>query len=132
MRRWILLVSVAVLLCGCGRKNRGSGSMVTQITVAHENAGQDYCRSYGDSESMSLILYGIRNLGQRYTPKQDPDTVEADSYRITLEYANGTQSSYQIKEDRYIRVGQQPWQETNPTELGALHDLLEMLLVQNA
>lgn len=80
---------------------------------------------YEDPEEMSRILNKLRTLGQRYAPDQDPEALGGPTLRIRILNWDGKCQEYQIKQDRYIRIGQAKWQQTDPKQIQSLILLLK-------
>jgi hypothetical protein len=127
MVRKIFAVLIAIgllgICCGCGQKKTGV-RVVEQISVQWVQDGQDICRIHDDPEKMRLILNRLRTLGQRFSPDIDPNLLEVPAVAVLLVYSDGSQRMYQIKPDRYIRIGQDDWQQANPGKVTSLRLLL--------
>lgn len=127
MVRKILAVLLAVSLLGtcsgCLRKKTGV-RVVERISVQWEENGQRICKEHEDPEKMQLILNKIRTLGQRFSSQTDPETLDVPTVTVTLHYSDGSGRQYRIKPDRYVRIGQAPWQQANPKQVTSLRLLL--------
>ena len=126
VRKIIAVVLVAgIFSCfgGCGRK-KGGIRVVEQISVQRDENGTVVCHIYEDPKKMQLILNKVRTLGQRFSLDIDPETLDVPTVTMTLLYSDGTGLQYQIKPDRYVRVGQAPWQQASPKQVTSLRLLL--------
>lgn len=126
MRKVIaVLLAIGILgMCGgCLRKNAGV-RLVEQISVQWMEDGVNVRRVHEDPEKMHLILNKLRTLGQRFTADVDPETLEASALTMTVVYSDGSQRLYQVKPDRYVRIGQAPWQQADPKKVSSLRLLL--------
>lgn len=120
----ILLVVIILGICsGCLHKNSGI-RVVKQISVHWLDNGEEVLRVYQSPEKMHLILNKLRTLGQRFSTDVDPETLEASAVTVTALFSDGSQRFYQVKPDRFIRVGHDPWQQADPKKVTALRLLL--------
>ena len=119
----ILAVGIFGLCGGCLRKKTGV-RVVDQISVQWVEDGKDVCRIHEDPEKMHLILNKVRTLGQRFSTDADPESMDIPAVTMAFLYSDGTQRLYQIKPDRYVRIGQAPWQQADPRKVTALRLLL--------
>ena len=119
----LLAISLLGMCSGCRRKRPGV-RVVDQIAVQWENDGVPICHIYEDPEIMHLILNKVRTLGQLFSSDTDPEALKVPTVSLTLFYSDGAQRLYQIKPDRYVRVGQAPWQQASPKQVTSLRLLL--------
>lgn len=129
IRKSIAIVLAAVFLifcCGCGR-NKNRTRVVEQISVQWEDRASSVSQVYDDPQKMQLILNKVRTLGQQFSADTDPETLNVSTITMTLLYSDGTQRQYQIKPDRYVRIGQAPWQQADPKRVTSLRLLLQSL-----
>lgn len=119
----VLAVGIFSFCSGCNKK-RGSVRVVEQISVHREENGTVVCQVYEDPQKMQLILNKVRTLGQRFSSDTDPETLDVPTVTMTLLYSDGTAQQYQIKPDRYVRIGQSPWQQASPKQVTSLRLLL--------
>lgn len=122
----LLIMGILGMCSGCLRQ-KSTLRIVEQIRVHWDEEGTGICHVYEDPEKMRLILNRVRTLGQRFSVDQDPETLNVSTLTMTLFYSNKTHRQYQIKPDRYIRIGQDPWQQANPKQVTALRLLLQSL-----
>lgn len=122
----VLVLGILVMCCGCLQKKR-SVRVVEQICVQWVEHDQTICHVFEKPEKMQLILNQVRTLGQRFASDTDPETLKAGTVAMTLFYSDGSQQLYQIKPDRYVRIGQAPWQQANPKKVTSLGLLLKSL-----
>lgn len=127
MGRKILAAAIGVVLIfgvWLHFRDRETGPrLVSRIEVEYGQSRQ----VYEDPEKMSLILNRLRSLGQRYSPDTDPEALAGNTVSIRLIYSDGTQRQHQIKPDRYVRTGQEQWQQADPDRISALNLLLHVL-----
>ena len=127
-RIWPLMLAAALLCAGCfGQKQSAGWPVVCQVTVTCERQGNLTRQVYTSEEKMRQILNQLRNLGQKFTPDTDPESLQAPSYSITVTNTDGSQRIYQTKADRYIRICQDPWQQADAKRISELHLLLDNL-----
>lgn len=127
MVRRIIAAVVAVGMIGmCGgcRRKKNAVRVVEQIAVQWEDNGLPVCQIYEKPEKMQLILNGVRTLGQRFSADTDPEALNVSTVTMTLLYSDGEQQKYQIKPDRYVRIGQAAWQQASPRQVTSLRLLL--------
>ena len=120
----VLLAFVILGMCGgCLRKKTGV-RVVERISVQWEENGQSVHREHDDPEKMQLILNKVRTLGQRFSSETDPELLDVPTVTMTMFYSDGSKRQYQIKPDRYVRIGQTPWQQASPKKITSLRLLL--------
>lgn len=125
MKKWLCVVLAAILLTGCSTKKHPSGSrVVSQITVSYQENGTNIVKIYTSQYKMRQILNHFRLLGQKYSPGIDPDTLITLVFEVQLAFSDGSQRTYQTRNDRYIRTDDGPWQQTDTGRLQKLNDLL--------
>lgn len=129
IRQIAVLLLFLLLLSGCGhgRQPVSSVGVVSEITVTHEQQGMVTRQIYTDPDKLRRILNAIRNLGQKFNPTTDPETLPLTSFHIILRRTDGTEQIYRTKADRYIRIDHEPWQQTDPESLTHLTQLLQNL-----
>lgn len=129
MRRIITAVLVLGILgscSGCLRKNHGI-RVIEQISAQWEEGGTTVCHTYDEPEKMQLILNKVRTLGQRFSSDIDPETLNVPTVTMIFSYSDGRQQQYQIKPDRYVRIGDASWQQASPKNVTSLRLLLMSL-----
>lgn len=119
----LLIIAILGMCGGCFHKNTGV-RVVKQISVHWMEDGSDVVRVHRDPEKLHLILNKVRTLGQRFSTDVDPEALEVSAVTVTVAFSDGSQRFYQVKPDRFIRVGQNPWQQANPKRVTALRLLL--------
>ena len=122
----VLTFGILGMCSGCVRK-KSALRIVEQIQVQWAENGTTICQVYEDPEKMQLILNKVRTLGQRFSADTDPETLNVTTVTMTFLYSDRTQQHYQIKPDRYVRIGQAPWQQASPKQVTALRLLLQSL-----
>lgn len=122
----VLAVGILGSCSGCGRKKTGV-RVVDRIFVQWEADGMPVQQIYENPDKMQLILNRLRTLGQRFSSETDPDRLDVPAVTVTLLYSDRTQKQYQIKPDRYVRIGQAPWQQADPRQVTSLRLLLQSL-----
>lgn len=129
MRKILAVVLSVGILLGCSgclhKKHRIR--VVEQICVQWVENDQDVCHFYDRPEKMQLILNKVRTLGQRFSSDTDPETLKTATVTMTLLYSDGSQQQYRFKPDRYVQIGQNPWQQANPKKVTSLGLLLKSL-----
>lgn len=123
---FLLAVSILGMCGGCLRKKVGV-RVVDRISVQWEENGTVMEQTFDDPQKMKLILNKVRTLGQRFSSDTDPDTLNVQTVTMTLLYSDGARQEYQIKPDRYVRIGKAPWQQADPRQVTALRLLLQSL-----
>ena len=120
----VLLVFGLFITCGgCLRKNTGA-RLVEKISVQWVEDGISVQRVHKDPEKLHLILNKLRTLGQRFSTDVDPETLDTSALTMTVVYSDGSERLYQVKPDRYVRIGQAPWQQADPKKVSSLRLLL--------
>lgn len=126
-RIWILALAAAILCAGCKAKASAGWPVVSQITVTCERDGALTRQTYTSQAKMRQILNHLRNLGQKFSPFVDPDTLSARIFRIHVAFTDGSSRLYQTKSDRYVRFDNEPWQQADPERIEKLNHLLQSL-----
>lgn len=121
---WILLCILPWLLAGCSQKGPVPLKMVQWIHVDGANFHGENDRYFYEPESLEKLLLAVRRSGQTRNPLQDPESLDAPAFCITMRYANGARDRMYVKGDRYIRGEDGPWRQVDPQKLAALHYLL--------
>ena len=122
-KKMLILLAVLCLIVPACRRRPAEHGVVYRITV--ESSGERAV--YTKPEKMSWILNSLRQLGQKTNPPVDPETLPAESYRITLDSTDGGQTVYHTKGERYLRKNQEPWRQTEPQALFQLLIVLHFL-----
>lgn len=122
----VLAMGILILCSGC-LHNKHSVRVVEQICVQWVDHDREICHVFEKPEKMQLILNKVRTLGQRFSSDTDPDALKAPVVTMTIFYSDGSQKLYQIKPDRYVKIGQAPWQQANPKKVTSLGLLLKSL-----
>jgi hypothetical protein len=115
-------------LFGCGQQQKPL-HLVTKISVT-DNKG--ITRDFTDPQKMETILYYLRSLDPMGRPKTDPERIMGESYRIHIEYADGGQSIYRQRANRFLSKDAHPWQTIDPKKAAILRPLLESIQVTDA
>ncbi len=127
MRRWQIVILLAVVLSGC-QMQKGSGvsvgrPVIQKIVVTNEQG----VKIFTNEGKMQQILHKIRRLGQKFTPEVDPEIQPGEPIFIEMYRSDGTEERYTVKGDCFIRKGNQPWQQTESRLLMRLIGALEAL-----
>jgi hypothetical protein len=127
MRRWLILILIAVALSGC-QMQQGSGESVGRPVIQRiEFTGDSGCKIFTNEEKMRKILNKIRLLGQKFSPEVDPEDIPGEELSLCILRCDGTCQEYRFKDDQYVRQGKRAWQQTESRQLVALRLLLEEL-----
>lgn len=127
-KKILALLLAFSMLSGCHQKREPEDwRVVTQITVTCEDQCTLTRRTYFREEKMRPILNALRQLGQRFTPETDPETIIARTWCIALIHSDGSQRFYRIKGDRYIQENRDSWQQGEPEKLKDLGLLIQQL-----
>ena len=122
---FILLCFCSTILSGC-RKNETKPlcRTVTAVDISCQQEDVLIQRHYTDSRKMEYVLLYLRLLEPIGTPDTDPDEVDADVYRITLQLSDGEEKIYRQKDHRYLSAGSQPWKSISPAQAAGLYQLM--------
>ena len=128
-RIFFLFLAAVMLFAACrpAKPEIESWPVVSQINVTYQHNGSTGQRTYTTPSKMRQILNRLRTLGQQFTPSIDPETLTEQAYTIHIRFTDGSSREYQIKSDRYIRSGGQPWQQADPERIQKLNQLLQTL-----
>lgn len=122
----ILIVGVLGMFGGCWRSEK-SVRFVEEISVQWNENNSDIRQVFRHPDKLRLILNKVRTLGQRYSVDTDPEALETPTIIMTMLYSDGEQKTYFFKPDRYVRIGDAPWQQASPKQITALRLLLQSL-----
>lgn len=116
----------AIVLTGCHSASEKASlcRVVTQVDIDCQHQDVPIRRHYTDTQKMEWVLLYLRLLKPMGKPKQDPDTIDADVYLITVHYSDGSQNLYKQKDHRYFSKGTHPWQTIDPGQAADLYDLM--------
>ena len=127
-RRIFAVLSLAVLLSGCGNRAPDSSQpqcrVVTGITVTYENGTARAEKYFTASNKMRAILNYLRWIDPYGAPEEDPETVTGSSFRITLEYSDGCQKDYLQKADRFMQEDGGGWKKIDPEKALTLSQIV--------
>ena len=130
MKRWakfFFLLVIIFALTGCSRtlsQNSVASSLVSSITITCESCDAFTRRDFTSPEKVRLILLCIRRLGPDFPAKTDAEALEGQSLRITLTCADGSQVTYRIKNNQYLRKNGGPWRQINTDNASGFYQLL--------
>ena len=126
MKRMAIFLIFAILLTGCGRRDRVSVyRVVTGVEVEYRQEGSTILRTYSKPVSMRSILTYLRIL-QPFGPVNIEG--EQDSYcRIILHYSQGPDSVYIQQGQRYLQKDGGDWASVDSARASLLYPLLLLL-----
>lgn len=131
MRRNVLaiILSAALLLGGCHARSpaRPGWPVVSQISVTRRHEGAVSTQDYTSQDKMRQILNCLRDLGQKFTPAVDPDSLSGRVFTVSVLFSDGSSRLYETKSDLYVRFDGGPWQQADPKKLERLNLLLQSL-----
>ncbi len=108
-----LIFALILLLAGCRKEDIVPHRVVTRIDVTCQAFDTYIRRCYTKEEKMQMVLFHIRNIGQRHTPDIDPDTLDTPTICITLHFSDGSRKVYRQKDNRFWQEDTQPWKKIN-------------------
>lgn len=127
MKRLVALLLILILLmAGCRKEDIAAHRVVTRIDVVCEAFDTYIRRCYTQEEKMQVILFHIRNIGQRFTPEVDPDTLDTPTISITVHFSDGSQKIYQQKDNRFWKEDTLPWKKINMENASGLWQTILM------
>ena len=110
-------------LMGCSKQQK-SLHLVTKISITDDKG---IIKSFTEPQKMETILYYLRGLDPAGKPGTDPERIIGDAYRIDIEYADGGQSIYRQRANRFLSKDSHPWQTIDPKKAAILRPLLESI-----
>lgn len=122
-RKLTLVFFFCLLLTGCAAKPKPL-HLVTKISVT-DRAG--ITKDYTEPQKMETILYYLRSLEPQGRPDTDPERIMGEAYRICVEYADGGQSIYRQRANRFLSRDAHPWQKIDPQKAAVLRPLLDSM-----
>lgn len=126
MRKWLILIPVALLLTGCrpGIITQTQSPVVTQILVDGEYEDSEIYREYETSDKIRQILLYIRALRPRHSANVDVELLEEPEIRIMLIHRDGAQKQYRLKAGRYLQSDGETWKKVDEKRVQQLCQLL--------
>ena len=79
-------------------------SVVVGIETTGTYEGGMWNKTFTDSPKMEMILHCLRRLQPSEMVDIDPDSFRTDSYRITLQYADGSSTVYRQLHNQYQQI----------------------------
>ena len=125
---FILFCFTSIIMSGCLAKHSPPlTKVVTQVDISCELEDTTISRHYTDTRKMEYVLLYLRLLKRRGKPDTEPDTLNKDTYEITVGYSDGTQKTYRQKAHQYFSEGSGAWQLIDPAQAAGLYKLMEHL-----
>ncbi len=116
------------LLGGCEKTEvKPICRVVTGVEISCQHEDVQIRRHYTDTEKMEYVLIYLRLLNPMGRPGINPETVDADVYRITLQLSDGSQKVYLQKDHRYLALQEGPWQTIAPEQAEGLYRLMRKI-----
>ena len=119
---------VISLISGCGNYTLSSApsapKTVIKVTVAYQNAQDQFQRVYVSSSKMRAILNYLRWIDPYGKPEIDPETTRGGLFRITLHLSDNTETVYLQKSDQFMQVDGGPWLTIDPSQAKTLHQIV--------
>ena len=123
-----LACGVSTLLWGCSpKKSYMQSHLVTQVDISCQHKDVKFSRHYTDEQKMSYVLLYLRLLKPLGTPETDPQAIDGDECRITVQLSDGRQKIYTQKAHRYFSGTAQLWQRIDPAQAAGLYRLIQVL-----
>ena len=132
MKKYWKLVTIILLMSFCcsACKKQASPSapaVVTQVDVIYRTREQTLHRTYLHPDKLDAVLFYLYKLSPYGIPDINPETLQMDSCRITVQLSNGSQQVYRQRGDRYLSVDCGRWQKINPGKGAQLLYLIRIL-----
>ena len=125
MKRMMILIILALFLCGCsGHKQESTYRVVTGVDVEYRQQDNIIYRTYRKPGSMQSILTYLRIL-QPFGPVNPVDNSDS-ACQITLHYSHGEDSVY-IQRGQYLQKDGGDWETVDSTRASLLYPLLLLL-----
>ncbi len=129
MRKWLILVCVALCLIGCGRKNKPNvqHNVVTEITITCQADGELIQRRYTTPDKMRAVLLYIRSVRASFDAPEEPDASEGYRVQITTVSADKTVKHYYQQGQKYFQIGEERWKIIDPEKGANLWMIIKLL-----
>ncbi len=101
--------------------------LVTRVDITVCRNLELITQSYSKDEDISVILNYLRQLDPYSLAAIEPSSFRADSYRITLQFSDGTQKVYHQIYDQNLQTDGGRWKKIDPEQGSKLHELLESM-----
>ncbi len=109
----LFLLAIAALLSGCNTRSKSpqpAAKVVDSIQILFENGENRLTRQYTAPTKMRAILNYLRWIDPYGTPKENPDAIHDNTFRIVMYFTDGSEKTYVQKADRYMQVDGKAWQ----------------------
>lgn len=125
MKRIGILLILAALLAGCGKKTEPVTRVVTGVQVEYNRGEDTIYRAYTKPSSVQSVLTYLRIL-RPFGPTV-PKGEHESTCRITLRYSHGPDSVYLQQGNRYLCRDGGDWQNIDNNRANLLYPLLLLL-----
>lgn len=109
---WVLCLAAALFGCRAWTYDpKPPVRFVQNITVVCEDGQNETRYFYNTDEKMRHILHFIRYIGIQDNPDTDPEMLQGRTVCMTVQFSDGSQKLYRMKENQYFQEGTSPWKQ---------------------
>lgn len=132
MKKWWLIVSLAVMLLamgGCRRRQDTTvqRNVVTEITITCQTDTELIERRYTSQDKMRSVLLYIRSVNSPFSAPDEPGEGAGEQVSITTVSADKTVKTYRQHGQRYFREGEGNWKIIDPEKGANLWLIIKLL-----
>ena len=112
--RILLMISLCLFFCGCGKKQGRPVRVVTQVDIVYENGKQTFHRRYTKPQKIGQILTYLRLQESLGAAELDPERLTGPEISIRVCRSDGSVCSYYQQGNCYLSKKYHPWQKVDP------------------
>lgn len=128
MARWKIILPVIMLLsiCGCSQNDPHSlQGMVCSVTVSYTRNSKTLQRTYTVPEKVDILVAYVNNLSPCGKATTNPEYLQEDRCKITLELSGGKTKTYRLVGGKYLSIDCRAWQQLSVDHSKLLYSLLD-------
>ena len=119
-------------LSACANQTSQQPKLVSAIYISGIHQDAPLSCFYSEPKKMETILYYLRSLEDLGKPKQDPERIMGDSFKITVFFTDGTSHIYRQQANQFLSRNDKPWRKVDARRAAMLYPLLAAMPVDQA
>lgn len=130
MKKWAVIFLLLVIFFtfgGCRQTFSQNGiraNVVQSVHVRCEDAENVVHRQFTDPGKIRLVLLCIRKLGPDFPAGAGVEAISGRTMHITLTCADGSQTTYRLKNNLYIQKNSGTWRQISPESAIGFYQLI--------